>query len=179
MSRVLPNTIVLLITVLLAAQAANAIDLTSPSFKSNEKIPAKFTCEGQNLNPALNFGNVPAGTKQLVLTMHDPDVPKDVVPSGYFDHWFVWDLPPNSTGIKEGAGSTMGLNGQGDPGYLGPCPPDREHRYFFRLYAIKISLQGKTFRDRAAVEAAIKGHILAQSELVGRYDKADKAFKGE
>ena len=176
MARLSLETIVLLTTVLLAARAANAVDLTSPSFKSNEKIPAKFTCEGQNLNPSLNFGNLPAGTKQLVLTMHDPDVPKDLVPSGNFDHWFVWDLPANSTGIAEGAGSTMGLNGTGNPGYLGPCPPDREHRYFFRPYAINITLQGKTFKDRAAVEAAIRGHILAQSELVGRYDKA---FKGE
>jgi hypothetical protein len=65
----------------------------------------------------------------------------------------------------------MGLNGTGNPGYIGPCPPDREHRYFFRLYAVDVTLQGKTFKDRAAVEAAIKGHILAQSELIGRYDK--------
>ena len=173
MSRVLSKTIVLLTTVLLAARAANAVDLTSPSFKSNEKIPAKLTLLLSSIVPVRN---VPAGTKQLVLTMHDPDVPKDVVPSGNFDHWFVWDLPANSTGIAEGAGSTMGLNGTGNPGYLGPCPPDREHRYFFRLYAINITLQGKTFKDRAAVEAAIRGHILAQSELVGRYDKA---FKGE
>src|SRR5207249_6338014 len=171
MSRVLSKTIVVLTTVLLAARAANAVDLTSPSFKSNEKIPAKFTCEGQNFNPALSFGNVPADTKQLVLTMHDPDVPKDLVASGNFDHWFVWDLAANSRGIAEGAGTRMGLNGTGNVGYIGPCPPDREHRYFFRLYALNITLQGKTFKDRAAVEAAIKGHILAQSELIGRYDK--------
>src|SRR2546426_1277400 len=175
MSRVLSKTIVLLTTVLLAARAANAVDLTSPSFKSNEKIPAKFTCEGQNLNPSLNFGNVPAGTKQLVLTMHDPDVPKTLLPSGNFDHWFVWDLPANSKGIAEGAGAVIGMNGTGKPGYIGPCPPDRQHRYFFRLYAIDIPLQGKTFKDRAAVEEAIKGHILAQSELIGLFDKAKKS----
>jgi len=176
MNRALSSAILILLTVLSMPRAASAIDLTSPSFKANEKIPAKFTCEGQNLNPALNFGNVPAGTKQLVLTMHDPDVPKDLVASGNFDHWFVWDLPANSKGIAEGAGSIMGLNGTGNPGYIGPCPPDREHRYFFRLYAINITLQGKTFKDRAAVEAAIKGHILGQSELIGRYDKM---LKGE
>ncbi len=163
-----------LISVLLTSRAVSAMDLTSPAFKTNEKIPAKFTCEGQNFNPALNFSNVPAATKQLVLTMHDPDVPKDLVASGNFDHWFVWDLPANSKGIAEGTGTQMGLNGTGSPGYIGPCPPDREHRYFFRLYAIDITLQGKTFKDRAAVEAAIKGHILAQSELIGRYDKMIK-----
>ena len=174
MNKTLLALMLVLITVLSTSRTARAMDLTSPAFKTNEKIPAKFTCEGQNFNPALNFSKVPAGTKQLVLTMHDPDVPKDLVPSGNFDHWFVWDLPADSKGIAEGTGSRMGLNGTGNPGYIGPCPPDREHRYVFRLYAITITLQGKTFKDRAAVEAATKGHILAQSELVGRYDKMIK-----
>ena len=174
MNRALSSAILILLTVLSMPRAASAIDLTSPSFKANEKIPAKFTCEGQNLNPALNFGNVPAGTKQLVLTMHDPDVPKNLMPSGNFDHWMVWDIAPASKGIAEGAGAKMGMNGTGKPGYIGPCPPDREHRYFFRLYAVDIPLTGKMFKDRAAVEDAIKGHILAQSELMGRYEKVKK-----
>jgi Raf kinase inhibitor-like YbhB/YbcL family protein len=165
----------LVVTILFTAGVAGAIDLTSPSFKANEKIPVKYSCDGQNINPALNFGNVPAGTKQLVLTMHDPDVPKTLLPSGNFDHWFVWDIPANSKGIPEGAGGKMGSNGTGKPGYIGPCPPDRQHRYFFRLYAVDIPLQGKTFNDRGAVEQAIKGHILAQSELIGLFDKAKKS----
>ena len=173
MRRILSSAILFLMTFLCMVGAAAAMDLTSPSFKANEKIPAKFSCEGQNLNPALTFGNVPAGTKQLVLTMHDPDVPKNMVPSGNFDHWFVWDLPATRKGIAEGDGIALGLNGTGN-GYIGPCPPDREHRYFFRLYALNISLQGKNFKDRAAVEAAMKGHILAQAELMGRYEKAYK-----
>jgi Raf kinase inhibitor-like YbhB/YbcL family protein len=126
------------------------------------------------VNPALNFSGVPANAKQLVLTMHDPDVPKNLMPSGNFDHWMVWDIAAASKGIAEGAGSSMGSNGTGKAGYIGPCPPDREHRYFFRLYAVDIPLAGKTFKDRAAVEEAIKGHILAQAELMGRYEKVKK-----
>ena len=175
MKRVLSSAIFLLVTVLFTAGIASAIDLTTPAFKANEKIPAKFSCDGQNVNPAFIFSNIPAGTKQLVLTMHDPDVPKTLLPSGNFDHWFVWDIPANSKGIAEGAGAVIGMNGTGKPGYIGPCPPDRQHRYFFRLYAIDIPLQGKTFKDRVAVEEAIKGHILAQSELIGLFDKAKKS----
>jgi Raf kinase inhibitor-like YbhB/YbcL family protein len=161
---------------LLMAQAASALDLTSPAFKQGEKIPSKYTCDAQGggVNPVLNFGGVPANTKQLVLTMHDPDVPKTQMPSGNFDHWLVWDIAPTSKGIAEGAGASMGSNGMGKAGYIGPCPPDREHRYFFRLYAVDTALAGKTYKDRAALEEAIKGHILAQAELMGRYEKIKK-----
>ena len=159
---------------LFVAQAASALDLTTPAFKQGEKIPSKFTCDAAGTNPALTFGGVPANTKQLVLTMHDPDVPKTLMPSGNFDHWMVWDIAPTSKGIAEGAGATMGTNGAGKPGYIGPCPPDREHRYFFRLYALDTPLAGKTFKDRAALEEAMKGHILAQSELMARYEKVKK-----
>jgi len=158
------------------AHTALALELTSPAFKQGEKIPSKYTCDAQGggVNPALDFGGVPANTKQLVLTMHDPDVPKSLRPDGNFDHWFVWDIAPTSKGIAEGAGTKMGMNGTGKPGYIGPCPPDREHRYFFRLYALDAPVTGKTFKDRAELEAAIKGHILAQSELMGRYEKVKK-----
>ena len=159
---------------LLMAQAASALELSTPAFKQGEKIPSKFTCDGTGVNPALNFSGVPANAKQLVLTMHDPDVPKNLMPSGNFDHWMVWDIAPANKGIAEGAGSSMGTNGTGKAGYIGPCPPDREHRYFFRLYALDIPLAGKSFKDRAAVEEAIKGHILAQAELMGRYEKTKK-----
>ncbi len=158
----------------LMVNAASALELSTPAFKQGEKIPSKYTCDGAGMNPALNFGGLPANTKQLVLTMHDPDVPKTLMPSGNFDHWMVWDIAPTSKGIAEGAGASMGSNGMGKAGYIGPCPPDREHRYFFRLYALDTSLAGKTFKDRAALEDAMKGHILAQSELVARYEKIKK-----
>ena len=168
------STIVFVVAGLLMAQAASALDLSTPAFKQGEKIPSKYTCDAAGMNPALNFSGVPANTKQLVLTLHDPDVPKTLMPSGNFDHWMVWDIAPTSKGIAEGAGSSMGMNGAGKAGYIGPCPPDREHRYFFRLYAVDIPLAGKMFKDRAALEEAIKGHVLAQSELMGRYEKVKK-----
>jgi len=94
----------------LVAGAAAALDLSSPAFKQGEKIPLKYSCDapGGGANPALNFGGVPANTKQLVLTMNDPDVPKDLMPSGDFDHWLVWNIAPTSKGIAEGAGGSMG-----------------------------------------------------------------------
>jgi Raf kinase inhibitor-like YbhB/YbcL family protein len=159
---------------MLMVQSASALELSTPAFKQGEKIPSKYTCDGAGTNPALNFSGVPANTKQLVLTMHDPDVPKTLMPSGNFDHWMVWDLPPNSKGIPEAGGAKMGMNGTGKAGYIGPCPPDREHRYFFRLYAVDAPLAGKTFKDRAALEEAMKGHILGQAELMGRYEKIKK-----
>src|SRR6267378_1269932 len=174
MKRYTCQTIAFVCGGLLMAQAASALELSTPAFKQGEKIPSKYTCDAAGINPALTFSGVPANTKQLVLTMHDPDVPKTLMPSGNFDHWMVWDLPANSKGIPENGGAKMGMNGSGKAGYIGPCPPDREHRYFFRLYALDTSLAGKTFKDRAALEEAMKGHILAQSELMGRYEKIRK-----
>ena len=98
------------------AQAASALDLSTPAFKQGEKIPSNYTCDAAGMNPALNFSGVPANTKQLVLTLHDPDVPKTLMPSGNFDHWMVWDIAPTSKGIAEGAGSSMGMNGTGKAG---------------------------------------------------------------
>ena len=166
------STIVFVVAGLLMAQAASALDLSTPAFKQGEKIPSKYTCDAAGMNPALTFGGVPANTKQLVLTLHDPDVPKTLMPSGNFDHWMVWDIAPTSKGIAEGAGSSMGMNGAGKAGYIGPCPPDREHRYFFRLYAVDIPLTGKMFKDRAALEEAIKGHVLAEAQYLGRFERA-------
>ena len=174
MKRYTCQTIAFVCGGLLMAQAASALELSTPAFKQGEKIPSKYTCDAAGMNPALTFSGVPANTKQLVLTMHDPDVPKTLMPSGNFDHWMVWDIAPTSKGIAEGAGSSMGMNGTGKAGYIGPCPPDREHRYFFRLYAVDVPLAGQTFKDRAALEEAMKGHILAQSELMGRYEKVKK-----
>lgn len=158
----------------LVVQGAPALELSTPAFKQGEKIPSKYTCDGADINPALDFGGVPAGARQLVLTVHDPDVPKNLVPSGNFDHWLVWDLAPDSKGIAESAGARMGINGTGKSGYMGPCPPDREHRYFFRLYALDTPMSGKRFKDRASLEQAMKGHVLAQTELMARYERVKK-----
>src|SRR5436190_21263275 len=115
-------------TVLFMAHAASALDLSTPAFKQGEKIPSKYTCDGAGMNPALVFGGAPANTKQLVLTMHDPDAPKTLMPSGNFDHWMVWDIAPASKGIAEGAGAALGGKGTGSAGYMRPCSADRGRR---------------------------------------------------
>ena len=103
--------------------------------------------------------------------MHDPDVPKNLMPSGNFDHWMLWDIAPASKGIAEGAGSSMGMNGTGKAGYIGPCPPDREHRYFFKLYTLDTTLDLPSAATKVQVEGAMKGHILAEGQLMGSYGR--------
>ena len=146
------------------------LQITSTAFGANGAIPSKYTCDGAGANPPLAFSGIPAKTESLVLIMDDPDVPKNLMPSGVFDHWLMWDLPATSTGFAEGAPEAKtGLNGMGQPGYVGPCPPDREHRYFFKLYALDSKLTGVKIANKQDLEAAMKGHILEQADLMGRY----------
>ena len=155
----------------LSASASAKMTISSAAFAGGASIPAKYTCDAQNPpNPPLQFAGVPANAKSLVLIMNDPDVPKNLVPSGVFDHWMIWDMAPESKGIKEGDGA-QGINGAGKTGYFGPCPPDREHRYFFRLYALDVKLGNAKITNRAELEAAMKGHIVEQAELMGRYNR--------
>jgi Raf kinase inhibitor-like YbhB/YbcL family protein len=145
------------------------LQITSSAFGSNAPIPSKYTCDGQNVNPPLTFASIPPKAQSLVLIVDDPDVPKNLMPSGVFDHWLIWDLPGDIKGIAEAAPeATRGLNSKGQ-GYTGPCPPDREHRYFFRLYALDTKLSGAKITTKQDLEAAMKGHVLEQAELVGRY----------
>src|SRR5262245_58036548 len=148
---------------------ASALQITSSAFAANAAIPAKYSCDGQSINPPLTFSGIPAKTQSLVLIMDDPDVPKNLMPSGVFDHWLIWDLPADSKGVIEGAPEAKrGLNGMGQQGYVGPCPPDREHRYFFKLYALDTKITAR-IGSKQDLEAAMKGHILEQAELIGRY----------
>ena len=155
------------------ALSAQNLMISSPAFKDGGNIPSKFTCDTpQAVNPALVFGGVPAKAQALVLVMSDPDVPKSLIPSGEFTHWMVWDIPPTSKGYAEGAG-TGGVNGAGQPGYMGPCPPDKSHRYFFRLYAVDKKIDGQ-IKDKAQLEKAMEGHIVQQAELMGNYERIKK-----
>jgi Raf kinase inhibitor-like YbhB/YbcL family protein len=156
-----------------AAAAGAGLQITSPAFQNNGAIPTKYTCDASPVvSPPLQFSGVPSKAQSLVLIVDDPDVPKNMMPSGVFNHWVVWDLPSSSTGFKEGDGM-HGINGTGKPGWIGPCPPDREHRYFFTLYALDTKLTAK-MASKADVEAAMKGHVLEQAQLVGRYARAKK-----
>jgi Raf kinase inhibitor-like YbhB/YbcL family protein len=156
------------------AAAAQSLAISSPEFKSGGSIPSKFTCDaGRSApNPALAFSGVPAKTQSLVLIMDDPDVPKTMIPSGEFVHWLLWDIAPDAKGIAEGEG-TGGVNGMGRPGYMGPCPPDKSHRYFFKLYALDAKI-GAPIKTKAELVKAMEGHIIQQAELMGNYERVKK-----
>ncbi len=147
--------------------------LTSPVFREGEIIPSLYTCEGKNINPPLEISHVPANAKSLVLIIDDPDVPKNLRPDGVYDHWVVIDMPPHTKKIPEHSKppGVEGKNTGGKNGYTGPCPPDREHRYFFKLYALDKQLQLPPGHTKKEVEKAMQGHILAECQLMGRYEK--------
>lgn len=154
--------------------------ITSPAFKNNETIPAKFTCDGRNINPPLLISDIPDGTVSLALIMDDPDVPKVLKPDGMFDHWVVYSIPvaPGQTAIEIPEDAKMfvsGLNGTGQESYTGPCPPPEyeptEHRYFFKVYALSTELSFLAPPKKSDVESAMKGFIIDSTELVGLYDR--------
>jgi len=153
--------------------------LTSPAFQPNAAIPARFTCEGSDISPELNWSDLPAGTKSLVLIVDDPDAPDPRAPRMTWVHWVLYNLPPPATGLPEAvssaalpAGTGEGLNDWGRTGYGGPCPPVGRHRYFHKLYALDTRLPGLGKPTKAALEHAMSGHILAKAELIGTYQRS-------
>jgi len=157
-----------------------ALELTSPAFGPGATIPARYTCEGQDIAPPLQWRGIPDGTRSLVLIVDDPDAPDPAAPRMTWVHWVLYNLPPDLEGLPEGAtsrdlppGSGEGLNDWGRTGYGGPCPPIGRHRYFFKLYALDTVLEGLGTPTKAEVEAAMTGHVLDQAELVGTYQKGD------
>ena len=149
------------------------MQLTSSVFEDQGLIPLKYTCDGENISPPLNISGVPSGAKSLVLIMEDPDVPKTIRPDGMWDHWVVFNIPTEVNDITEGFNppGVMGSNTRGDLSYGGPCPPDREHRYFFKLYALDKILDLQVGASKADVEKAMEGYIIEKAELMGRYER--------
>ena len=144
----------------------------SPAFKEGGIIPSRYTCEGKNINPPLQIKDVPPLAKSLVLIIDDPDVPKKLYPIGVFDHWVVYNISPHQNSIQENSiPGVEGVNSSGNRGYTGPCPPDREHRYFFKIYALDVILDLPAGKTKKEVEAAIDGHVLMKYEFIGRYEK--------
>ncbi len=148
--------------------------LTSTAFEHQGKIPSKYTCDGANISPPLNISDVPSQAKSLVLIMDDPDVPKRLRKDGMWDHWVVFNIPASLTEIKEGEEpeGTHGIGTSNNLDYNGPCPPDREHRYFFKLYALDTELKLPEQAKKQQVEKAMEGHVLAKTELMGRYERS-------
>jgi len=154
-----------------------ALKITSTAFADGAAIPAKYTCEGEDLSPPLAWTGVPDGAKSLVLIVDDPDAPDPKAPRMTYVHWVLYDLPPDSTGLAEAikslpAGAKSGLNDWKRTGYGGPCPPIGRHRYFFKLYALDTKLSGLATPKKTNVVAAMDGHVLAQAQIVGTYQKA-------
>ena len=147
--------------------------LTSTAFEHQGKIPSKYTCDGANISPPLRLSDVPAQAKSLVLIMDDPDVPKHLRQDGMWDHWVVFNIPVSLTELKEGEEpeGTHGIGTGNNLNYYGPCPPDREHRYFFKLYALDTELKLPEKAKKQQVEKAMEGHVLAKTELMGRSER--------
>ncbi len=148
--------------------------LSSPAFEENGVIPAKYTCDGDRLfSVPLIITDTPEEAASLVLFMDDPDIPKGRLPGDVFQHWIVYDMPPTTKAFGNG-GTPPGKEGKNSAGknsYTGPCPPDGEHRYFFRLYALDSMLELPEAASREEVESAMGGHVIAEAQLMGRYTK--------
>jgi Raf kinase inhibitor-like YbhB/YbcL family protein len=141
--------------------------LTSQAFRYGNPIPAKYTCDGDGVNPHLVIHAVPEAARSLALVMDDPDAP-----NGLWVHWVLWDIPPETAEIREHTvpfGAEQGLNSWGNRSYGGPCPPSGEHRYFFRLYALDSRLRLPVETTKDDLERSMEGHILATAELMGTY----------
>ena len=153
--------------------------LTSSEFENNALIPSKYTCDGEQDSPRLKIEDVPEGTKSLVLIMDDPDIPQEVKQArgiNVFDHWVLFNIDPNTKEIDTNqVPGVQGSNSAGENKYIGPCPPKQYqptmHRYFFKLYALDIQLDLQEGSTKTEVEKAMEGHILEQTELIGKYER--------
>ena len=151
----------------LAAGGAK-MKITSSAFQEGANIPSKFTCDGENTSPPLQIADIPSEAKSLALVLDDPDAP-----SGLFTHWAVWNIPPQTGSVREGSApkGAQGANDFGKSGYGGPCPPSGTHRYYFKVFALDRELDLPFGAKRGQLDAAMKGHVVAQGDLIGRYSR--------
>ena len=154
------------------------LTLESSAFAHEGPIPPDYTCEGRDISPPLAWSGVPGDARSLVLIVDDPDAPDPAAPRTTWVHWVLYNLPPETAALAAGvrpadlpAGAAEGLNDWRRTGYGGPCPPIGRHRYFHKLYALDVELRGLNRPTKAAVEAAMSGHVLAEAMLIGTYQK--------
>ena len=152
--------------------------LTSPNFVHQGDIPKKFTCDGDDISPALEWSGVPEGTKSFALIVDDPDAPDPANPRMTWVHWVLYNLPATAASLAESVtkkdlpgGTLEGLNDWKRTGYGGPCPPIGKHRYFHKLYALDAVLEDLDLPSKAKLEKAMEGHVLLKTELVGLYQR--------
>ncbi len=150
-------------------EAAMSIEFKSDAFANGQSIPVKYSCRGNNISPALTWSNAPAGTQSYALIVDDPDAP-----AGTWVHWVVYNIPSSTTSLQENADTSnlsVGKNSSGNMRYDGPCPPSGTHRYFFKLYALDSQLSLSPGASKEQLLNSMKGHILAQGELMGTFSK--------
>jgi hypothetical protein len=161
-----------------AGKESSVMRFSSAAFSAGGAIPAKHTCQGPNLSPALAIADIPAGTKSLALIVDDPDAPDPAAPQMTWVHWVLYNISPKTQALPEGVasrdlpGSLDGVNDWKVTGYRGPCPPIGKHRYFHKLYALDVVLPDLHKPSKAALEKAMRGHILAKAEWMGLYQKS-------
>jgi hypothetical protein len=161
------------------AEEIMTLALTSTVFSNNGEIPSMYTCDGKDIAPPLQWAGLPEGTKSLALIVDDPDAPDPAAPRMIWVHWVLYNLPADSRGLPEAVtseglpdGTMEGKNDWGRTGYGGPCPPIGRHRYFHKLYALDSVLPDLNQPTKAALKAAMDGHVLEKAELVGTYQKS-------
>ena len=168
MRRAITGAVVAILCIAITSFAAGEakIKITSSAFQQGGNIPSKFTCDESDTSPALQIIGIPSNAKTLVLIADDPDAP-----GGLFTHWLVWNIPAQTNSIAEGSApnGVHGTNDFGKSGYKGPCPPPGTHRYSFKIFALDRELDLRSGAKRSQVDAAMKGHVIGQGELVGRY----------
>jgi len=150
------------------------IQITSSAFSEGGMIPERYTCDGRDVSPDLNWDGIPEETRTLALICDDPDAPV-----GTWVHWVLFNIPAKQTGLPAevvskaelAGGAKHGINDFQRPGYGGPCPPGGTHRYFFKLYALDIELDLDSGATKARLEEAMQGHILAEGQLMGKYTR--------
>jgi hypothetical protein len=177
------GAVAVLALLLVAANRAAPVPfaIESPSFTHRGEIPTRFSCEGEDVSPELQWSQPPDGTQSFVLIVEDPDAPDPKAPKTTWIHWVLYDLPAEARGIREAvtadglpAGTRQGRNSWKRTGYGGPCPPIGRHRYFYRLYALDTRLSDLKEPSKADLEQAMEGHVLARVEIIGTYRKREK-----
>ena len=158
--------IALLLIVMAGCVEGDAMKLTSTAFEEGAEIPSKYTCDGEDMLVPLTISDVPENAKSLALVMDDPDAPM-----GTWDHWLLWNMAPNTKEITALPKAVYGSNSWKRTAWGGPCPPDKEHRYYWKLYAVDTELDLPEGSTKAELEKAMEGHIIEQAVLKGRYDR--------
>ena len=157
------------------------LTITSPAFAAGGSIPAKYTCEGDDVSPPLAWSGVPSGAKSLALIVDDPDAPDPAKPKMVYVHWVLYNLSPTSGGLPEAVpssalpnGTREGTNDWNRTGYGGPCPPIGRHRYVFKLFALNAVLPDLGNPTKKELLKAMEGHVIERVEMIGTYQKAKK-----